>query len=190
MMKSKLKKRINFIPRDQQPKIEIPHELPALILVILSVVVVGVSFFRIHLQTGMTTRELAELNNQNSQLVEKIKNLTTDTQILEKKSETLTILNKVLGRKNYWSEIFKELSNVMPPGIWLTSFSNSEENTLVLRGESTSQNKVADFLKLLEGSEHFSGARMKFSERESGIHPTRYKFEFLIPVTSVSGGGT
>jgi Tfp pilus assembly protein PilN len=66
----------------------------------------------------------------------------------------------------------------------------SPETQLSLIGEADSQEIVAKFLTILEKSHHFSGVQIKYVEKEENIEPSRFKFEFTVPVTVLTGGGT
>lgn len=185
------KKRINFLPQDLRPKREFPVEIVPLSLYAILVMYVGISMLNNRLDTNRTHEKLDQLVSENNSLSLQIQVLTEQSKKLDQNNEVLGTLQKVLNRKNYWSEIFKELSILIPKGIWLTSFANSTTNDqLVLKGESGSQDLIAGFLKTLETSHHFSGARMIFSEKQNEVQPTRYQFEFVIPVKASNGGGT
>ena len=108
-------------------------------------------------------------------------------------------MKAVLDKKNYWSAIFREMSVLIPEGVWLTGFSDiknesnnkikADSEVLLIKGESVSQEIVAQFLIALEKSQHFAGVQMKFTEKEINIRPARFKFEFSIPIKAASGGG-
>ena len=185
------RKRINFLPQELRPKREFPVEIVPLSLYALLILYVGTSMITNRIDTNRTREQLDGLLAENNSLSLQIQVLTEQSKKMDQNNEVLGTLQKVLNRKNYWSEIFKELSILIPRGIWLTNFANSSTNDqLVLKGESGSQDLIADFLKTLETSHHFSGARMIFSERQNEVQPTRYQFEFVIPVKASDGGGT
>jgi Tfp pilus assembly protein PilN len=186
-----LKKRLNFIPRELRPKLEIPLEIIPVSLFVMGVVFIAANAVTVHFDTKHTGLKLETLKVQNEELSRDIQVLTEQNKKMDENAETLNTLQKVLSRKNYWSEIFKELSILIPKGIWLTNFTNSGTERIVLKGESATPEGVARFLRALEGSQHFSGARMISSEKESEIVPTRYKFELSVPVSiSAAGGGS
>jgi Tfp pilus assembly protein PilN len=185
------KKRINFIPRDLQPKLEFPFELIPVVLCSLVLIYVSSTVLKMNFETKRTTQAVETMKVENESLEREIVVLSEQSKRADRNNEAFVTLQKVLSRKNYWSEIFKELSILIPEGIWLTNFTNSTQERLILKGESSSAEGVAKFLRKLEGSQHFSGARMNFSEKEPDVAPTRYKFELSVPVKMPeSGGGT
>ena len=241
------RKHVNFIPLEFRPKLKIPYEvIPGLVLGLFALYSVGTGL-NLYLETRSAENELTQLEVMGVETALKVQALTERSAVLEQNNEALVALKKVLNRKNYWSEIFKEMSILIPEGIWLTSFSNlkagskaepvsqdsplemtaemravlmpKQQNAhtkhpevatepkdevkvakevkvtkvdsseqLVVKGEASSQQMVAQFLSVLEQSHHFSGARIDFSEKEENIKPSRYKFEFIIPVKATTGG--
>ncbi len=184
-------KHLNFIPADLRPRLRLSHEmLPLALAAVLVVYAVGMSS-QAFLSSRSQKKELAQIDATASELHQKIALLSQQNKDLNQKSETLTSLQKVLNRKTYWSAFFKELSILIPDGIWLTSFSNGTEkdsDRIILRGESVSQELVAEFLTILEQSHHFGQVRIDYSEKEAKISPSRYKFEFSVPIDATTGG--
>jgi Tfp pilus assembly protein PilN len=186
-----MKKRLNFIPRELQPKMVFPHELIPIVLFAFVVLFIASSSVSMHYESKRTANVLQQMKDQDVELTKQIQVLSEQNKKNDQNVETFGTLQKVLSRKNYWSEIFKELSILIPQGIWLTNFTNSGSDRVVLKGESSSPEGVAKFLRKLEGSQHFSGARMNYSEKEKDVSPSRYKFEMSVPVKLPdSGGGT
>jgi Tfp pilus assembly protein PilN len=185
------KKRINLLPQEMRPHREYPMELIPIVLYVIFVLYAGASGLWNHHHLKKNDAQLVYLREQNKQLNREIQSLNDRSRRFEENNHAVVALRKVLNRKNYWSEIFKELSILIPKGVWLTSFTNSAKSSqLVLRGESSSQEVIAQFLRILETSEHFSEARMISAEKQSEVQPTRYEFEFVIPVKAATGGGT
>ena len=204
-----IRKHLNFIPQELRPRLKIPYQGIPVGFLLLFFLYAGSSMVRVSAMTYLNQKELTQLENTNSELSLKLKGMTEQTRIVDQNTESFKALQKVLERKNYWSEIFKEMSILIPDGVWLTNFSNrrmdyridgktepkaesktSPGDQLVIRGESNSQMAIAHFLTVLEKSHHFSGARMLSSEKESNIKPSKYKFEFTIPVHASTGGNT
>ena len=190
-------KHINFIPTELRPKLEIPGVLiPAgLFLALLLYVSGSVVWGTIAIKQSQA--ELARVEAESAELTQKIESLP-GSKLNSKQDDSMGSLKKVLAKKNYWSAIFREMSVLMPDGVWLTSFSDHSSRTpaqlksasevLLIKGESSSQDVIAQFLISLEKSQHFTGVQLMFSEKESNIRPARYKFEFSIPVKVVTNG--
>jgi|GEM_PF-3743050 len=198
-----MRKRLNFIPKELRPKLEIPHEILPASLLLIALFYVMMGPLRIAYETRANQKELAELQSLQDDLDRQVKSLTDEKKVADQNSESFKAIEKVLSRKNYWSEIFKEMSMVIPDGVWLTHFTHlgvkgsgksatpaplSPASQLLVKGEATSQLGVAKFLTILEKSHYFSGARLISSERMKDIKPTKFKFEFTIPVRAGVGG--
>jgi Tfp pilus assembly protein PilN len=73
-----------------------------------------------------------------------------------------------------WSEILRELSLVVPDGVWLAQFEEkvrqetSEDIPVRIQGVAGSQGGVAEFLASLETARHFSQPQLVYSQRENG----------------------
>lgn len=195
-------KQINFIPAELRLKQEIPGVLAPAVLFVVLCLYVGGSFISNFISTRSAENELSSIDNQNIALLKQIEGLSGSRQRL-KLDQAIESMKKVLAKKSYLSGMFKELSILMPEGLWLTGFSHSKDNPLpsnekglrkltnpdekflLIRGQATSPGVIAQFMTLLEKSKQFSGVQMKSSEREVDIEPERYNFEFAIPLKSL-----
>lgn len=196
-----MKRHLNFIPKDMKAKWEVRHELVPLALFAAFVFYAGAGPIRLSVLTQMSEKEIAALEATSQELTEKLKTMNEQSKVAEQNNESLSAIQQVLARKNYWSEVFKEMSILVPEDVWLTNFSNlksgakgvtgpgsgGQPESLVIKGFATSQLAVARFLKVLEESSFFKGARMVSTEKEKEIKPSRFAFEFYIPV-KMSGG--
>lgn len=74
-----------------------------------------------------------------------------------------------------WSEVLRELSLVVPDGVWLTQFeeiapqANASDVAVRIQGVATSQGGVAELLGHLETARHLSQPQLAYSQRESGV---------------------
>ena len=189
------RKHLNFIPKELRPKVEIPHEILPVALVVFALFYVVMGPLRISFQTKANQKEISSLQATQEDLDKKVKSLTDETKVAQQNSESFKAIEKVLGRKNYWSEIFKEMSMLIPDGVWLTNFTHQGvkpgakvSDQLLVKGEATSQMGMVKFLAILEKSHFFAGARLISSERMKDIKPAKFKFEFTIPVKAGTGG--
>jgi Tfp pilus assembly protein PilN len=93
----------------------------------------------------------------------------------------LRSVQKALAERQYWSEIFKELGNIGPQKIWLTTFTAKIEDKakkVVISGNSATQAEIAEFYSRLEKSFYFRDLHIKFTESTKDIEPQIYRFEF------------
>jgi Tfp pilus assembly protein PilN len=183
-------KKINFVPFELRPQIRLPHQaVPAAMIGMLAIYLVS-SLIYFYFERNVFSKALLSIEAENKKITDSISFLSKENRVIEQKGETLTSLQKVLSRKNYWSEIFKELSILTPRDIWLTSLNNSDPEILILSGESTTLSAVPKFLKALETSHHFSGVQINYTQKDVDVIPSRYTFEFSIPVKASVGGGS
>jgi|LauGreDrversion4_2_1035121.scaffolds.fasta_scaffold665163_1 Tfp pilus assembly protein PilN len=190
-----MRKHLNFIPKELRPRVEIPHEILPAVLVLFAFVYVLMGPVRISFLTKSNLKELAEMQTIQQDLEKKMKSISEADKITRQNNESFKAIEKVLGRKNYWSEIFKEMSMLIPDGVWLTNFTHQGvkgggkvPDQLLVKGESTSQLGMVKFLAILEKSHYFSGARLVSSERMKDVRPAKFRFEFTIPVRAGTGG--
>ncbi len=184
------RKNINFVPAELRPQIHLPNEVIPMTLVSMMLIYAIASSVYFYFEKSVVSKTLATIDAENAKIAESIKYLSKENRVIEQKGETLSSLQKVLSRKNYWSEIFKELSILTPKDIWLTSLNNSDPQILILSGESTRLDAVPRFLKALETSHHFYGVQINYTQKDTNVVPTRYTFEFSIPVKASIGGGS
>ena len=192
-------KHVNFIPAELRPKLKIPGiVIPVGLFLVLACYVSGTMAFNFY-ASQKAQNELMKLSAENGEVLKKIEALSGSQKRL-KLDEAIEGVKKLLAKKNYWSSLFKEMSVLIPDDVWLTGFTDTKEQAslktnppikndggiLVLKGEAASPELVAQFLTSLEKSRHFSGVQLKFSEREPDIRPSRYKFEFSIPIKSLT----
>ena len=195
-------RRINFIPHDLRPKIEISGAfLIVSLFSSLALYVVGILIWNFW-TVRQNQVEFARMDQENAELTQKIDKLTIPRKKL-KQDESLESMKKVLAKKNYWSVIFKEMIVLVPDGVWLNGITEIKDEAkkitlkmgkpdgglLMVTGESASQEIIAFFLTSLERSQYFSGVQMKLTEKEPNIHPDRFKFEFVIPIKSLANEG-
>jgi Tfp pilus assembly protein PilN len=189
------RKHLNFIPKEWRPRLEVPHELLPASLVVIALLYAVMGPVRISFLTKANRKELIGLQATQDELAQKLKSVTDENKIATQNSTSFKAIEKVLGRKKHWSEVFKEMSMLIPDGVWLTNFTHQgvkggakTPEQLLVKGEATSQMGMVRFLSILEKSHYFSGARLVFSERVKDIKPAKFKFEFTIPVKAGSGG--
>jgi len=90
-----------------------------------------------------------------------------------------------------WSEILRELSLVVPDGVWLTQFEeiaqqeNGPDVAVRIQGVAASHGGVAELLVHLETARHLSQPQLVYSQRESAV-PDRVKFEVRCVIARAS----
>ncbi len=186
-----LSRRINLLPMELRPRLELPPEaitLGVCAFLLTAALTLGVSS---HLVYRSQQRALASLQDDRRSVDSRIEALSVETSLREKAAARYSSIQEVVSHKTYWVEIFKELTALMPRGVWLSGLASSlaeKDRRLVLRGEAPSQEKVAEFFRALEASYYFNGVTMKASERQEDYDPSLYRFEFVIPIKDDNRG--
>lgn len=181
--------RINILSNGIRPGLELPLELLPVSLALICSVYMLSSGVALAITERNKNTLANDLKQKSQQLSAQIQELTDRNRIWDRQDQRFTSLQKVIDRKSYWSDAFKELGALVPDGLWLTSLSHAPENPtkrLILKGEALSQTLVADLYSKLEKSQNFSGAIMTFSERDPEVRPSRYQFEFIIPAVGAA----
>jgi Tfp pilus assembly protein PilN len=202
-------KHLNFIPAELRPKLELPVILIPVGLAAVFFLYMSASVISTVSTMHNSEAELAKVEAQSSDLKLKIESMGAAKTRL-KLEESLGSMRKILAKKNYWSAVFREMSVLIPEGVWLTGFSDHKEkakpeprgtrnpaaavapaepDVLLIKGESSSQEMIAQFLVGLEKSHHFAGVQLMFTEKETDVRPSRYKFQFSVPITTATDGG-
>lgn len=180
------RQRINLIPRDSQAKLEWRAEMIPIILALTIGIGSGVSTFRTKKNLREESERLSEVEKQKKSLADEIASLALRNKALELEAVLQKEIKEVLGKRAYWSEVFKELSLLIPPGVWLTDIASADgkgaSRKVSLKGETTSQHKVAEFFRALESSFYLRDVRMKLSERKGEMQPELYSFEFTVGI--------
>lgn len=181
-------RRVNFIPAERRPTALSPGLIVALVLAAM----VGVPALGggAKLVRWGAERRLASLSAERDALATQV---ATGIQARDSSADQLAVtsVKKAIAEKLYWAEVFKELSNVAPKGIWLTAFDASAEASgkrVVIAGQGGSPAEIAEFFARLERSYYFRDVQMKFTEAASD-KATVFRFQFEGKVFDDKKGG-
>jgi Tfp pilus assembly protein PilN len=111
-------------------------------------------------------------------------------QLASQEAQAANGVQRALAQKLYWAEAFKELTNVAPRTVWLTSFDTAAEQDgrkVVIAGTGSSQEQIAEFFSRLERSYFFRDMQIKFTESEGG-RSSLVRFQFEGKVYENGGG--
>jgi len=95
--------------------------------------------------------------------IEKVKKRRVE---LEKK---LQVINDLSIQKTGPVEVLDELSMLIPEKAWISSFTNTGEK-VVLDGTAVDNTIIAEFMKRLQGSKHYTDVELVLSEQEGLNH--------------------
>jgi len=98
-----------------------------------------------------------------SKEIEKVKKRRVE---LEKK---LQVINDLSMQKTGPVEVLDELSMLLPEKAWIGSFTNTGEK-VVIDGTAVDNTIIAEFMKRLQGSKHYTDVELVLSQQEGLNH--------------------
>jgi type IV pilus assembly protein PilN len=109
-----------------------------------------------------TQTQIAELKVK-AEEIEKVKKRRVE---LEKK---LQVINDLSIQKTGPVEVLDELSMLIPEKAWISSYTNTGDK-VVLDGTAVDNTIIAEFMKRLQGSKHYTDVELVLSEQEGLNH--------------------
>ncbi len=109
-----------------------------------------------------TQAQIAELKVK-AEEIEKVKKRRVE---LEKK---LQVINDLSIQKTGPVEVLDELSMLIPEKAWISSYTNTGDK-VVLDGTAVDNTIIAEFMKRLQGSKHYTDVELVLSEQEGLNH--------------------
>lgn len=190
-MKAKMPahRRVNFIPPESRPSLFGPGVLVAFALV--CAVGVPVAGGGAKIARWGAERRLASLASERDALAAQVA-LGVQTRDSSADQRAVAAVKKALSEKVFWAEVFKELTNVAPKGVWLTTFDTSVKDGakhVVIAGQGPSQAEVTEFFARLERSYYFREVQLKFTEMAGDKAASLYRFQFEGKVFEEPKGG-
>ena len=104
------------------------------------------------------------LTAKKTELQQRLSQLTSIPAI---QTEDTEILNAI-EQSPRWTQIISSLSVITPEDVWLSSIESREDKDakqLIIKGFSTTQLGVANFISELENSKHFYNIEIMFSQK-------------------------
>ena len=150
---------VNLLPRDEPTRsFEAKRGLvflggggAALVTVALATLIMGAS--------GTVSQQRQALDGINAELAaipkpEAGESAQDDSALVSEKAARISALSTVLSSRIAWDEVLRQISQVLPEDVWLSSLTSSSEAgggspTLTLNGSTYSQDGVARFLSRL-----------------------------------------
>lgn len=154
-----------FIPK--------PRELKKRIIMIAALffMVGAATFSLVAFQNAKTKALKQKFNSVNTQVQEldsklaelgKIRQEYTDIKNGLERQETY--LNKL--RQVSWSVVLLEVTRLLPDDCWLTEVRTTEEGEIDLKGNTSSLDSVANFIKNLNDNSMFESTKLDFTQRD------------------------
>jgi len=137
------------------------------IFILLLIAVLAAAFF---LQKGMISRERDRLQTAQAEkkkleyVIAKLAELENQKAVFERK---ISLINQLRAQKDSAVVILDELSKNLPDWVWLTEVS-FQGQLIQIKGNSLSNNLIADFIYNLENSAHFATVNLISSTQRTG----------------------
>src|SRR3989344_5243769 len=116
--------RINLIPSELRPKLELPPEMASVGMTLFLVGTILTSMTSSHYAMIHREKSLAAVQAEKAAIAEKINTLTSQAERMVQDRAKFSSVQEVINKKTYWADIFKELTVLMPKGVWLTSLTS------------------------------------------------------------------
>jgi Tfp pilus assembly protein PilN len=148
--------RLNLIPQELRYQRNGLQFVPVYVLALLLVLVGVFAWLREPYQQFLYARRL---DQEARRLAVEVRPVADQEAQLNRASDRLKALNAILGTRDVNLEALRELSRVLPPGTWLTSYTY-QDKAVTITGYSES---AATIQKLLEDSTVFHDAQFTSS---------------------------
>jgi Tfp pilus assembly protein PilN len=103
--------------------------------------------------------------------------------------EKALLIQKILGERVLWSEVFKQFSFIVPKGLWFDSLegSNVGKAELKIKGGAFSYVTVAEFMLAMEKSPYFEKPQLLFAQKAVVQGQDVVGFEIVCGIKKVQG---
>ncbi|MFQ5456366.1 MAG: PilN domain-containing protein [Nitrospirota bacterium] len=105
----------------------------------------------------------------------------------EKEKEGIERIKEILKTRYFWSQILREIGQIIPEGVWLTDTESIEikkgnragEKGVRFVGFAHSQSDITNFISSLEGSEKFNNIELIYTRGRNGTKRELINFEIM-----------
>ena len=177
--------RVNLIPKEERIYQRFEPKKTFVSVLFLTLVALGLIFlFQLlsieRCQTQLRKRSdlRNSLSNEKKNLEEALSNLNALLLVDERLKNKFTILQRLSSDRIHWSRILRQISLMIPSGLWLEGLSVTDEEIknekdekisfkkIVLSGYSLEDSRIADFLINLENSSLLENPVLEFGQKE------------------------
>jgi len=162
---------INLLPVKDQLRLNAIIQHIIVFAVCVGIVIVGLGVLQ---GTMKREKSMIESDIQTTQI--QIKELKVKAEEIEKVKKRrvelekkLQVINDLSIQKTGPVEVLDELSMLMPEKAWIGSFTNTGDK-VVIDGTAVDNTIIAEFMKRLQGSKHYTDVELVFSQQEGLNH--------------------
>ncbi|HEY9160313.1 MAG TPA: PilN domain-containing protein [Desulfomonilia bacterium] len=162
---------INLLPVKAELRLNAIIQHVIVFAVCVGIIVVGLGILQ-----GTMKREKTSIENDIQKTQVQIADLKVKAEEIEKVKKRrlelekkLQVINDLSIQKTGPVEVLDELSMLIPEKAWISSFTNTGEK-VVLDGTAVDNTVIAEFMKRLQGSKHYTDVELVLSEQEGLNH--------------------
>lgn len=162
---------INLLPVKAELRLNAIIQHVIVFAVCVGIIVVGLGILQ-----GTMKREKTSIESDIQTTQVQIKELKVKAEEIEKVKKRrvelekkLQVINDLSIQKTGPVEVLDELSMLIPEKAWISSFTNTGEK-VVLDGTAVDNTIIAEFMKRLQGSKHYTDVELVLSEQEGLNH--------------------
>jgi Tfp pilus assembly protein PilN len=159
---------INLLPQEEKkPSLVASWGVIAILLFILMwLVLFGGQAWRYH----SLQKRLAALNTQKQTLQQQADGLRKELAVVSPTGMTrdkAALIHDILKERVLWSQVFKQLSLIVPNGLWFDYLEGVSDDKAEIRikGGSFSYLSIADFMRSMEKSGYFLEPQLSYAQK-------------------------
>lgn len=191
--------RINLIPDEMQRKTRTGQKRP-LIIFLLVIYILGLGMLYFYQKANVRERlsNIEQARKQRDELIAqsaRYKEVIERINLAQKKEEDikkrLAVIDSLLQGRIYWSEILRNITHLIPDGIWFASLSTYDlvkgtgnvpaepagGKGVKFNGTALSNSRIAEFVFALENSQFFGNVLLAYSQKRELHGRDLYDFE-------------
>jgi type IV pilus assembly protein PilN len=179
--------KINLLPVRAAKKKEtaIQQIVIASVTVVVVAVIVTSLYVVKRVQVATTKDDITSANKKIEELKTKIGKLEELKTLKEQVKKKLDVLAQLRKNKSGPAQRLASLSDLTPDQLWLTAYSESDQN-IKLSGNAMTEELIAQFMKSLEASNDFMGVELIVSEQTEIAGTKLKKFDLSMKLKSAA----
>ncbi|MDI6791507.1 MAG: PilN domain-containing protein [bacterium] len=153
--------RINLLTPELLAKKEAQRRniISGLLVVIFAGLMVGIYMERTFAVNGLED-EIKQVDRR----MDDLKDVLAEIERLKKEDamikRRIDIINQLIKDRLIWAHVLDEMSNSIPPDLWLTDSVNAGGNNIELSGVAMDNFAIANLMVNLEGNDYFSSVEL------------------------------
>lgn len=200
--------RINLIPDDIRMKKRAGRKRPLVIsLLVIYVLGLGAVYFYQRVKISERLNNIEQVKKQRDELIAqsaRYKEVIERINLAQRKEEDikkrLEVIGSLLEGRIYWSHILRNITHIVPDGVWLVSLAtydlpkgpgNVQTESIggkgvKFNGTAISNSRIAEFVFAIENSQFFGNVLLAYSQKRESKGKDLYDFEITTDLKKAS----